>query len=89
MSGYINRGILYVKKGMYDKAINDFNKAIEANPESANAYFNKALVCEKAGRVNDAIEAYKNFIKFATPQLSTYVEGAKDRIAELQNSTGR
>ena len=86
MSGYINRGILYVKRAMYDKAIDDFDKAIEANPQSANAYFNKALVSEKAGRVKDAIGAYKNFIKFATPQLADYVEGAKDRITELEQA---
>ncbi|MFA5255762.1 MAG: apolipoprotein N-acyltransferase [Candidatus Omnitrophota bacterium] len=86
MSGYINRGILYVKRGMYDRAIDDFDKAIQANPQSANAYFNKALVCEKAGRNRDAIEAYKNFIKFTTPQLANYVEGAKDRISELEQA---
>jgi len=57
---------------------------IAKNPESANAYFNKALVCEKIGRNKDAIEAYRNFITYATARLGVYVEGARERIEELQ-----
>jgi tetratricopeptide (TPR) repeat protein len=84
VSGYINRGIVYVRKKLYDMAIEDFDRAISRDKESANAYFNKALVCEKVGKIKEAIEAYKNFINYATPKLASYVDGAKDRIVELE-----
>ena len=38
---YYNRGIAYGDKGEYDKAIEDYSKAIELNPEYAEAYNNR------------------------------------------------
>ena len=35
---YINRGNAYGAKGKLDRAITDFNKAIELDPKSATAY---------------------------------------------------
>jgi len=40
---YKNRGNLYFLFGMYDKALEDYSKAIELNSEFAEAYFNRAL----------------------------------------------
>jgi len=40
---YINRGIVYTKKGDLRHAIKDFNKAIDINPNSAAAYHNRAI----------------------------------------------
>jgi tetratricopeptide (TPR) repeat protein len=41
---YYNRGIVYEKKGQYDKAISDFTKAIEINPGHADAYYTRGVV---------------------------------------------
>ena len=41
---YNNRGFTYGKKGQVDRAISDFNKAIELNPKLAMAYNNRGLV---------------------------------------------
>jgi len=38
---YLNRGVAYGKKGQYDQAIVDFNKAIEINPRYGKAYINR------------------------------------------------
>jgi tetratricopeptide (TPR) repeat protein len=39
---YDNRGTTYLLKGEYDRAITEFNKAIEINPSLAMAYDNRA-----------------------------------------------
>ncbi|WP_019878963.1 tetratricopeptide repeat protein [Succinispira mobilis] len=39
----------------YEQAIADFDKAILINAKNAPAYYNKALICEKAGRKAEAI----------------------------------
>lgn len=57
---YDIRGVIYEQDGKIEAAINDFNKAIDVNPNAAKAYydrgrmkFNSAL--EKADQSNDTI----------------------------------
>ena len=38
---YSNRGAVYRNKEVFDRAIKDYNKAIELNPELAEAYYNR------------------------------------------------
>lgn len=42
---YNNRGSAYANKGDFVNAIKDFDKAIEMNPNDAEAYHNRALCC--------------------------------------------
>ena len=50
-----NRGIIYGKKGQYDQAISDFNKAIEINPRYAEAFYNRGIIYGKKGQYDQAI----------------------------------
>jgi tetratricopeptide (TPR) repeat protein len=40
---YSDRGVTYAKQGRYDRAISDFNKALELDPTYAWAYHNRGL----------------------------------------------
>jgi len=40
---YYNRGNEEFKKGQYDRAIADYNKALDLNPKIADAYNNRAV----------------------------------------------
>ncbi|MDD4955751.1 MAG: tetratricopeptide repeat protein, partial [Candidatus Omnitrophica bacterium] len=53
---YINLGIIYGSKAEYDKAIFDFNKAIEIDPGSALAYYNRAVAYNAKGKYINAWE---------------------------------
>lgn len=56
---YNKRGLTYFIKGQYDKAISDINKALEINPNDAEAYNNLAWIlatCPDA-RYRDGTEA--------------------------------
>jgi tetratricopeptide (TPR) repeat protein len=82
-----NAGIAYYSKGFHDQAISDYNKALEINPRYALPYYNMALSCNKAGRVKEAIQAYRRFIQYApaTDRPNIHIENARKGIIELDN----
>jgi tetratricopeptide (TPR) repeat protein len=50
-------------KGQYDKAISDFNKAIDLNPKFAEAYNNRGLTYAKKGQYDKAISDFTKTIE--------------------------
>lgn len=66
-----------------NEAIRDYTRVLAIDPKDAEAYFNKALTCERAGRFKEAVEAYRGFIQYVPPD-SPYIEHAKKRIEELE-----
>ncbi|MGD0280187.1 MAG: tetratricopeptide repeat protein, partial [Smithella sp.] len=41
---YNNRGFIYIKLGQYQKAFDDYSKAILLKPDYADAYSNRAFI---------------------------------------------
>jgi tetratricopeptide (TPR) repeat protein len=56
-------GDLYLRKGMYDDAMEEYKKAIEADPGCAIAHFNLSIVYEKIGMKEEADEEYTIYKK--------------------------
>ncbi len=56
-------GDLYLRKGMYDDAIGEYQKAIASDPNSAISYFNLSLAYDKKGLKREAEEAYATYKK--------------------------
>ncbi|MDN3513422.1 MAG: tetratricopeptide repeat protein [Candidatus Brocadia sp.] len=54
-------GDLYLRKGMYDEAIEEYKKAIEADPNCAIAHFNLSIVYDKKGMKEEADEEYTTY----------------------------
>ena len=63
IDAYNNRGVAYAKKGEYDKAITDYNKAIELNPEYARAYYNRGNAYAEKGEHDKATADYNKAIE--------------------------
>lgn len=59
---YYGIGSICMDLGQYDKAISDFDKAIECNPNLYDAYQNKAVTYRLMGRYQDSIDACKETI---------------------------
>src|SRR6476661_245800 len=60
---YSNRGVEWKAKGDIDKAIADYDKAIELNPEYASALNNRGLAYFNNGQKERAIADYDAAIK--------------------------
>ncbi|MCK5486751.1 MAG: tetratricopeptide repeat protein, partial [Desulfobacterales bacterium] len=54
----LNQGIALLEEGQYDKAISDYNKAIEINPKDAEAYYNRGYAYGEKGEYDKAISDY-------------------------------
>ena len=70
---YNNRGIDYRGEGKLDLAIKDFDKAIELNPEFAEAYNNLGNTYDDKGDFDKAIVNFNTAIKFKSDFVEAYV----------------
>jgi tetratricopeptide (TPR) repeat protein len=59
---YNNRGLTYDEMGWFDKAIEDFDRAIALAPADHKAYTNRGMLFGKTGRFDKAIEDFKKAI---------------------------
>ena len=59
-----NLGDVYGRQGNTEKSIEEFKKAIEINPQYADAYHNLASAYKETGKIDEAIENYKKAIEF-------------------------
>ena len=75
---YVNRGILMMRKKDYDRALADYEAAIQARPEMAEAWVNKGIaLVYKTGRDEEAISALTRGIELNTsrPEIAYYSRG--------------
>jgi tetratricopeptide (TPR) repeat protein len=69
---YYNRGLTYGKKGQYDRAISDFNKAIELNPKYAMAFNDRGVAYFYKGQCDKAISDYNKAIEIDPEYYKAY-----------------
>lgn len=60
---HFSLGTAYSFKGQYEKAVDEFKKAIEINPNYVNAYNNLGMAYEEMGLFDKAIVEYKKAIQ--------------------------
>ena len=70
---YISRGGVYSAKGDYDRAIADYNQAIQINPEADLAYHNRGLAYSDKGDYDRAIADYNQAIQINPKYGETYL----------------
>ncbi len=74
---YNNRGSAFYKKGLSDKAIEDFDKAIALDPSYYEAYNNRGTVFLKLGLIDKAIADYDKTISINPGHAAPYVNRGK------------
>jgi tetratricopeptide (TPR) repeat protein len=71
-NAYINRGNAYARKGLYDKAISDYNKAIELDPSNAKGYVNRGIAYFGKGQHEQAISNFTKAIRLKSDYAKAY-----------------
>ena len=69
---YHYRGLAYHKKGGFDLAIEDFNKALELNPNNVETYHCRGLAYHKKGGFDLAIEDFNKALELNPNNVETY-----------------
>ncbi len=59
---YYNRGNIFAKRGLYDKAIEDYNSAIKINPGHFKSYTNRGIVYALTGKYDKAMADFNKGI---------------------------
>ena len=72
ISAHVNLSAYYNRTGDADNALEYANKAIELDPQSDRAWFQKAKALERQGHVDQAVEALNSAISFNTRASSYY-----------------
>ncbi len=70
---YANRGTVFYKTGDYDRAIADFDKAIELNPNDAEAHLRLGVVWSKKGDHDRAIAYFNEAVKLRPKDAMMYI----------------
>lgn len=73
---YLNRAIALVGTGEQDRAMSDYSKAIDLDPNNASAYRRRAEVWIRKGDNNHAIADYDQAIRIDPADASTYRDRA-------------
>jgi tetratricopeptide (TPR) repeat protein len=61
-TAFDNRGVAYRLKGEYDRALQDYEQALQLNPSNANAYNNRGIIYRIKGEYGRAIADYDEAI---------------------------
>ena len=69
---YNNRGEVYLREGKFDEAIDDFNTAIEIQPEFVAAYNNRGLAYGRKGENDLAINDFNTAIELQPEFAEAY-----------------
>ena len=69
---YESRGLAYLEKHQYGKAISDFNKALKMNPGDASAYCNRGRAYGEQGQNDLAISNYTKALEINPGDAVTY-----------------
>ncbi|MFC2056779.1 tetratricopeptide repeat protein [Chloroflexota bacterium] len=78
---HYKNGASLVIDGEYEEAIVELSKAIELDPEFADAYYNRGLAYDFSGEATKAISDYEKCIELSNdPEL---IEDAQTRLDKL------
>jgi tetratricopeptide (TPR) repeat protein len=69
---YTEQGIAYSKKGQYEKAIEQYNKALEVNPNCALAYYNRSVAYTGMGEYDRAVSDCTKALQLNPRHASSY-----------------
>lgn len=85
---YNNRGVAYDDLGQYQRAIEDYNKAIRLKPNNADAYYNRGLAYKELGQYPRAIRDFDQAIRLKPDYADAYYNRGVLYLLQYNNRVG-
>jgi len=85
---YVDKGVAKYELDDYMGAIQDYNKAIELNPNYARAYYNRGATKGKLGEYRGAIQDYNKAIELNPNYVNAYINRGLAKINIGQKDEG-
>jgi len=63
---YFNRGLIYANKEDLDRAISDWDKAIQLDPDFSAVYYNRGIAYANRGETQNAIADFKKVLELCS-----------------------
>src|SRR5215470_2695496 len=82
---YSNRGLKWLSKNEYDKAIADFTEALKLEPKRLTAYFNRGIAWFQKKEYDKAIADYTEVIKLDPKFIRAYINRGVARFRNNQS----
>lgn len=86
---FIQSGNKYLAKSQYEAASIQFRRAVQANPNSAEAHYDLALALGKLGRWTEAYRELRATTQIEPKHIAAHLASAEILIAAKQNSDAR
>ena len=71
VAGFMDRGHRYSRNGVYHRAIDDYTKALEINPEYADGYYHRGCSWYEVEHFDDALADLNRAIEL-DPEADSY-----------------
>ena len=68
----------------FELAVEEYKKAIKADAQYADPYFNLGVMYEKMGNTEAAAESYRNFLERLGDKTSLFYKKVSNRLKEIQ-----
>lgn len=73
---YNNRGLMYFRNGQRERALADYNRALQLNPKLDSAYNNRANYYVSVGQVAEALADYEEALDLNPANTRTWINQA-------------
>jgi tetratricopeptide (TPR) repeat protein len=89
-AAYLDLGVAMFRKGRFDDALDNFNRALAIDPFLGDGNYNKGVVLSKTGKSDEAIECFSTALKINpdNPDFHTQLGielARKERLREAIN----
>jgi len=79
-------GLGQADAALYEEAVTSFTVALEEVPDWAEAVYNRAIVLEQLGRVQESLRDYRQYVTLSPTEIDPVVAAVVERIGMLEGT---